>query len=82
LGVIEIRAKINNILENDWVKSFIFYSIFRAFYGAGILIITWIFATESQAPIWVSIIFLLCSMVFSRILLKKIKEFSSRDKEN
>jgi hypothetical protein len=80
--VIEIRSKINNILENDWVKSFIFYSIFRAFYGAGILIITWIFATESQAPIWVSIIFLLCSMVFSRILLKKIKEFSSRDKEN
>ncbi len=80
--MIEIRAKINNILENDWVKSFIFYSIFRAFYGAGILIITWIFATESQAPIWVSIIFLLCSMVFSRILLKKIKEFSSRDKEN
>lgn len=80
--MIEIRSKINNILENDWVKSFIFYSIFRAFYGAGILIITWIFATESQAPIWVSIIFLLCSMVFSRILLKKIKEFSSRDKEN
>ena len=80
--MIEIRAKINNILENDWVKSFIFYSIFRAFYGAGILIITWIFATESRAPIWVSIIFLLCSMVFSRILLKKIKEFSSRDKEN
>ena len=80
--MIEIRAKINNILENDWVKSFIFYSIFRAFYGAGILIITWIFATESRAPLWVSIIFLLCSMVFSRILLKKIKEFSSRDKEN
>ena len=74
--------KIEKILENDWVKSFIFYSIFRAFYGAGILLVTWVFATESQAPLWVTIIFLLCSMIFSRILLKKIKQFSSRSDEN
>ena len=75
-------GKIGKILENDWVKSFIFYSIFRAFYGAGILLVTWVFATESQAPLWVTIIFLLCSMIFSRILLKKIKQFSSRSDEN
>ena len=74
--------KIEKILENDWVKSFIFYSIFRAFYGAGILLVTWVFATESQAPLWVTIIFLLCSMIFSRILLKKIKQFSSRSDED
>lgn len=74
--------KIEKILENDWVKSFIFYSIFRAFYGAGILLVTWVFATESQAPLWITIIFLLCSMIFSRILLNKIKQFSSRSDEN
>tara|TARA_B110000003_G_scaffold217636_1_gene217188 strand:- start:11753 stop:11986 length:234 start_codon:yes stop_codon:yes gene_type:complete len=77
-----VIEKIEKILENDWVKSFIFYSIFRAFYGAGILLVTWVFATESQAPLWITIIFLLCSMIFSRILLNKIKQFSSRSDEN
>jgi len=75
-----MMSKIQNILDNNWVKSFVFYSIFRAFYGAGILLVAWVFATESQAPPWISVIFLLCSMVFSRILLKKIKEYRTSNK--
>ncbi|MDC0963237.1 hypothetical protein OAR96_03890 [Euryarchaeota archaeon] len=78
--MVTMISKIQNIIDNNWVKSFVFYSIFRAFYGAGILLVTWVFATESQAPPWVSLIFLLCSMVFSRILLKKIKEYRSSNK--
>jgi len=70
-----VNDKIEKILNNNIIKSFIFYSIFRAFYGAGILLVTWLFATKSESPLWVSIVFLLCSMIFSRILLKRIKAY-------
>ncbi len=62
------------LLEHPLFKSFIAYSIFRAFYGAAILLFTWFFATETDAPLWASIVFLLCSMVFSRILFRYIKK--------
>ena len=78
LGVIEMeKSKIDKLLENPLFKSFIFYSIFRAFYGTGILFITWLFATNTEAPLWLSGVFLLCSMVFSRVLMKKIKKHKS-----
>jgi hypothetical protein len=71
------KSKIDNLLDNPLFKSFIFYSIFRAFYGTGILLVTWLFATNTEAPLWMSGIFLLCSMVFSRVLMKKIKNYKS-----
>ena len=71
------KSKIDNLLENPLFKSFIFYSIFRAFYGTGILLVTWLFATNTEAPLWLSGLFLLCSMVFSRVLMKKIKNYKS-----
>ena len=67
------KSKTNKLFEKPIVKSFIFYSTFRAFYGTGILLLTWLFTTNTEAPLWLSIIFLLCSMVFSRVLMKKIK---------
>ena len=67
------NAKFEKLLENPLFKSFLFYSIFRAFYGTAILLVTWLFATNTDSPLWVSIAFLLFSMVFSRILLKKLK---------
>ncbi len=60
--------------SNTWVQGFILYSIFRAFYGAGILVVTWFLATETENPWWVSVFFLLASMIFSRILFRKIKQ--------
>ncbi len=71
------KSKIDKLLENPLFKSFIFYSIFRAFYGTGILFITWLFATNTEAPLWLSGVFLLCSMVFSRVLMRKIKKHKS-----
>jgi len=71
------KSKIDKLLENPLFKSFIFYSIFRAFYGTGILFITWLFATNTEAPLWLSGVFLFCSMVFSRVLMKKIKKHKS-----
>ena len=68
------NSKLEKLLENPLFKSFLFYSIFRAFYGAAILLVTWLFATNTDSPLWVSIAFLLFSMVFSRILLKKLKD--------
>jgi len=67
------NSKLERLLENPLFKSFLFYSIFRAFYGTAILLVTWLFATNTEYPLWVSIAFLLFSMVFSRVLLKKLK---------
>tara|TARA_B110000444_G_scaffold131884_1_gene123851 strand:- start:569 stop:820 length:252 start_codon:yes stop_codon:yes gene_type:complete len=69
------KSRISIFLNNPLVKPFIFYSIFRAFYGAGILLVTWLFATNTNSSPIVSILFLLFSMIFSRVLMKKIKEY-------
>ncbi len=54
-------------------RSFIIYSAFRAVYGAGILVVTYLLATSEQAPIWISGLFLLASMVISRVIFREIK---------
>ncbi|MBT3477104.1 MAG: hypothetical protein HN458_04095 [Euryarchaeota archaeon] len=59
------------------LRGFILFSIFRAFYGAGILIVTYFLSTSADAPLPVSIGFLLCSMVFSRWLFKRLKSMKS-----
>ena len=69
-------SRIHEFLENKLVKSFIAYSIFRAFYGFGILIVTYFIDKNTIIPWW---LFLLFSMIFSRILLKQIKK---RKQEN
>ncbi|MDC0502581.1 hypothetical protein OAO41_06575 [Euryarchaeota archaeon] len=75
------RLSLERILENNLVKSFIFYSIFRAFYGAGILLFTWLFTSKTDYPLWVSLIFLVLSMIFSRVLLKLIKRIKNSDNQ-
>tara|TARA_B100000676_G_scaffold288055_1_gene319244 strand:- start:3471 stop:3707 length:237 start_codon:yes stop_codon:yes gene_type:complete len=72
---------ISRVMANKLVKSFIIFSIFRAFYGAGILIITWLLATETEGPWWYSVIFLAFSMVFSRVLFRWIKKLRSPNEE-
>ena len=69
-------ARIHEFLQNKLVKSFIAYSIFRAFYGFGILIVTYFIDKNTIIPWW---LFLLFSMIFSRILFKQIKK---RKQEN
>ena len=64
-------SRIHEFLENKLVKSFIAYSIFRAFYGFGILIVTYFIDKNTIIPWW---LFLLFSMMFSRILFKQIKK--------
>ena len=54
-------------------RTMMLFSAFRAVYGTGILIVTYFIATSENAPIWTSIMFLLFSMIFSRILFKFIK---------
>ena len=62
------------LLENQLFRSFLIFSIFRAIYGAGILIITYFLATSDEAPVWVSMAFLLSSMVISRVIFRAIKK--------
>ena len=69
---------VERLLQHPLFRSFIWFAIFRAFYGAGILVVTWFLASEAEAPLWVSVLFLLCSMVFSRLLFKGIKRFTSK----
>ena len=64
-------SKIQVFLDNKIVKSFIAYSIFRAFYGFGILILTYFVDKETEIPWW---LFLVFSMIFSRIIFKEIKK--------
>jgi hypothetical protein len=66
------------MLQHPLFRSFLWFAIFRAFYGAGILVVTWFLASEAEAPLWVSVLFLLCSMVFSRLLFRGIKRLSSK----
>ena len=65
---------LSRLLENQLFRSFLIFSIFRAFYGAGIVIITYFLVTSGEAPIWVSVAFLLSSMVISRVIFRAIKK--------
>ena len=65
---------ISRLLENRLFRSFLIFSIFRAFYGAGIVIITYFLVTSGEAPVWVSVAFLLSSMVISRVIFRAIKK--------
>jgi hypothetical protein len=67
------NSKIQKALGNPVVRSFIAFSVFRAFYGAGILLVTYFLSTSAEAPWPVSVGFLVFSMVFSRWLFKRIK---------
>ena len=58
------------VMEHPLMKSFIAYSIFRAFYGAGILVVTYFVDRETAVP-WG--LFLAFSMVFSRVLFRWMK---------
>ena len=61
---------LSDIMDHPLMKSFIVFSIFRAFYGAGILVVTYFVDRETTVPWWA---FLAFSMVFSRILFRWIK---------
>ena len=62
-------------------RSIMLFSAFRAVYGMGILVVTYFIATSENLPIWTSVIFLLFSMVFSRILFKFIKKKWAKGEE-
>ena len=69
-------TKIQSFLDNKLVKSFVAFSIFRAFYGFGILIVTYFIDRETSIPWW---LFLGFSMIFSRVLFKQIKKKKEND---
>tara|TARA_B100000686_G_scaffold10812_1_gene10840 strand:+ start:169 stop:420 length:252 start_codon:yes stop_codon:yes gene_type:complete len=61
------------LLGSKVFRSFIIFSAFRAVYGAGILVVTYLLATSEEAPEWVPWAFLLTSMVISRVIFRWIK---------
>ena len=69
-------TKPQSFLENKLVKSFVAFSIFRAFYGFGILIVTYFIDRGTSIPWW---LFLGFSMIFSRVLFKQIKKRKKLD---
>ena len=72
-------GRLNKVMENPLFRSFLLFSAFRAVYGTVILVVTLFLATNDKYPFWYSIIFLLFSMVFSRILFKFIKSRWQKD---
>ena len=61
---------LSDVMDHPLMKSFIAFSIFRAFYGAGILVVTYFVDRETAVPWWA---FLAFSMVFSRVLFRWLK---------
>ena len=61
------------LLGSKAFRAFLVFSAFRAVYGAGILVVTYLLATSGRAPIWVSGLFFIASMVFSRVIFRGIK---------
>ena len=49
------------------------FSIFRFFYGFFVLFVSYFFSTEYENGFYFSIIFLIFSITFSRIIFKKLK---------
>ena len=64
---------VTKVRNNPLLRSFLFYSAFRAVYGFGILLFAYFFATSTEAPWWVTALIFIASMIFSRILFKFIK---------
>ena len=64
---------ISRLLENRLFRSFLIFSVFRAIYGAGIVVITYFLATSGDSPLWISGLFLISSMVISRVIFRWIK---------
>jgi hypothetical protein len=62
------------ILESRAFRAFLVFSAFRAVYGAGILVVAYLLATSEDTPVWASVVFLLISMVFSRVIFRAIKK--------
>ena len=67
------ESLMSKILTNPLFRGFLIFSIFRAFYGVAILGVTWFLATNDETPWWTSILFLLFSMILSRIIFRLIK---------
>ena len=67
-------AWLSDLMDRPLMRSFIAFSIFRAFYGAGILVVTYFVDRETAIPWWA---FLAFSMVFSRLLFRWIKRRKS-----
>ncbi|MAS80693.1 MAG: hypothetical protein CMA28_04070 [Euryarchaeota archaeon] len=63
----------NPLFQNKIFRSFLIFSIFRAIYGAGIVVITYFLATSGDSPLWISGLFLISSMVISRVIFRWIK---------
>ena len=61
-------------MDNPFVRGFLVFSAFRAVYGTGILVVTYLLATSETTPYWMSFVFLAFSMVFSRWLFRKLKK--------
>ncbi|MDG1540415.1 MAG: hypothetical protein P8Q46_02540 [Candidatus Thalassarchaeaceae archaeon] len=61
------------LLGSNAFRSFLVFSAFRAVYGTGILVVTYLLATSEDAPLWVSVAFLLTSMAISRVIFRAIK---------
>ena len=72
-SIVGDESMISKILANPLFRGFLILSIFRAFYGAAILGITWFLATNDETPWWTSILFLLFSMILSRIIFRLVK---------
>jgi hypothetical protein len=69
-----LAGRLNRLMAKPWFRGLMIFSAFRAVYGTGILVATYVLATSDATPWWTSILFLGASMLFSRWLFRRIKK--------
>ena len=73
-GLSVARKEQQRLMDNPVVRGFLVFSAFRAVYGTGILVVTYLLATSETTPYWTSFVFLGFSIVFSRWLFRRLKQ--------
>lgn len=73
-GHVALSEPERRLMDNPVVRGLLVFSAFRAVYGMGILVVTFGLATSEATPWWTSLLFLGCSMVFSRWLFRRLKQ--------
>ncbi|RJU91071.1 MAG: hypothetical protein DWC07_01870 [Candidatus Poseidoniales archaeon] len=63
----------NGWSSNSVIRSVVMFSLFRAVYGTGILVVTYLLASGETLPSWAPWAFLVVSMVLSRRLFSWMK---------
>ena len=66
--------KLNKIVTSKAFQTLLFFSVFRAIYGAFVVLFFYYFGYRANVGIEIYILYILISIIFSRFIFKGIKK--------